>query len=460
MSKSNENVEFDNLDPMGEFSRRSASEVYAEKRRKRHRMQKIVLGVVASVLTVVVIIVSAVALYINVLQGRLGQHGDITNELKGQLTERKAPQDPFYVLLLGTDGRPGETNYRSDTILLARLDPKDKKITIISIPRDIPVKIPGHGRQKINAAHAFGGPRLAVQTISKFCGVPITHYVEVSFDGFKEVVDALGGIEVDVPKKVDDPNVHQEVIEPGRQVLNGNKALVFCRSRDYRDGDFTRMRNQRLFLTALADKVLNKSDAVEMVKTVDSLSKMVLTDMSVTEIVGLIHDFSGMNPKDIMTGVVPSDAMMAKGVSYVVPFLEEWKEMMKRVDQGLPPQADKSEVIAKAEEANQRHLTRQIEKDPANGKYQVTIKNGARLKGAASAASDLVKRAGYSVNKVGDIDNMVYDKTLVIYRSKEKEKVAKDICELLGVGEPVKDTGKYKFNGDILVIVGTDWARS
>ncbi|CDD78428.1 cell envelope-related function transcriptional attenuator common domain protein [Cryptobacterium sp. CAG:338] len=88
--------------------------------------------------------------------------------------------------------------------ILARVDPKEKEVTLISIPRDTQVDIPGHGTQKINAAYAFGGASLAVDTVSELAGVPISHYAEIDFDGFKAVVDALGGIEVDVPMEIND----------------------------------------------------------------------------------------------------------------------------------------------------------------------------------------------------------------------------------------------------------------
>lgn len=461
MGKKNQEPQQLHIDPMREYSRRYASEVYSEKRKERHRYKRIILSIIAALVTIIVLFGSATLIYFNILQNRLSSHGDVERALRGQLTERKAPQDPFYILLLGTDGRPGEANYRSDTILLARLDPHEKKVTLISIPRDIPVNIPGHGRQKINAAHAFGGPRLAVQTISEFCGVPITHYVEVTFDGFKEVVDALGGVEVDVPKRIKDRDAGHEVLEPGVQVLNGDQALMFCRSRKFKDGDYSRMRHQRIFLTALADKVLNHSSTVDMLPAIDSLSKMVLTDMSVTEIMGIINDFEGMDTDQIMTGVVPSEAMMSHGTAYVIPFVEEWKEMMARVDRGEAPELDSQDLAAMAEAANRRHLERtDIKKDPDNKEVTVTVKNGARLSGAATTASELMKRAGFDVIKVGDIDDMVYDKTMVIYRKGGKSEAAEKICKILGVGEPVKDDGKFKFNGDILIVVGTDWARS
>ena len=137
------------------------------------------------------------------------------------------------------------------SMILARVDPKEKEVTLISIPRDTQVDIPGHGTQKINAAYAFGGASLAVDTVSELAGVPISHYAEIDFDGFKAVVDALGGIEVDVPMEINDDMAGGHV-DAGLQTLNGEQALILCRSRhnydDIGNGDAIRAANQRLVL--------------------------------------------------------------------------------------------------------------------------------------------------------------------------------------------------------------------
>ncbi len=446
-------------DPAQEFSRLYAEENYPLKRKRKTRKRRLIKGVLLSLLSIFVVIAGALAIYVNVLQNRLGSNGNLAQSIAGLLTERKAPSDPFYVLLLGTDGRPGESKYRSDTIILARINPADKQITLVSIPRDIPVEIPGHGRQKINAAHAFGGPSQAIKSVSEFCGVPITHYIEVSFEGFQSLVDALGGVEVNVPVKINDKDAGTAIIEPGLQVLNGDQALTFCRSRKFKDGDFSRMRHQRLFIEALAKKVLNDSNLVDMAKTLDSLSKMVITDMSVSEILDLMQQFSGFDPANIYTGVVPSDPRMIGGVAYVVPNLVEWTEMMRRVDAGLSPSESEAEKAQDAKEANARQEKKSIAAEASNKQITVAIKNGSRLTGAGTTASNILKRANFTVSGVGDIDDRLYDESVILYRNNKGKEAADKIAAGLGFGTVKKDTGETRFNGDLCLIVGTDWAR-
>ena len=140
------------------------------------------------------------------------------------------------MLLMGTDksedrdasGEFGDA-YRSDSMMLARIDPQQKKVTLVSIERDTLVDIDGYGINKINAAYALGGPSLAVKTVSEFAGVPISHYAEINFDGFKAVVDALGGVDVNVSIDIDDPEAGGS-LSAGEQAINGDQALILCRS--------------------------------------------------------------------------------------------------------------------------------------------------------------------------------------------------------------------------------------
>ena len=115
-----------------------------------------------------------------------------------------------------------------------------------------------------------------VDTISKFAGVPISHYVEIDFDGFKAAVDALGGIDVDVPVTIDDDDAGGYV-EAGQQTLNGDQALILCRSRhtydEYGSGDYYRMANQRMVMGAIAKKIL-ASDVVTMANTINAMARL------------------------------------------------------------------------------------------------------------------------------------------------------------------------------------------
>lgn len=169
-------------------------------------------------------------------------------------------------LLVGSDGRGGLSPEqeqelatggevgpeRTDTIMLVHVS-ESGKTTLVSLPRDSYVSIPGQGKDKLNAAFALGGPALLVQTVEIATGVRVDHYAQIGFGGFASVVDTLGGIDVCVPKPIDDPLAGID-LQAGCQRLNGPQALGFVRSRATALADLDRMNNQRIFMAALLKK--------------------------------------------------------------------------------------------------------------------------------------------------------------------------------------------------------------
>lgn len=313
---------------------------YAERARQRRRGKIVRRSLLGVFLGVLVVGVAAAGLWFSSIVHRLNNGEVITNDLLMTLVDSDVTRDPFYMLLLGTDGRPGEDTYRADTIILARIDPNNKHVTLISIPRDTKVEYNG-STMKINGVHTYGGPDDMVRAVNELCGVEISHYAEISFNGLVALTDAVGGVEVDVPDRIDDPKAADFVIEPGLQTLNGEQALAFCRSRAYADGDYTRMRHQRIFIAALANTLLNKVDAGNIVPIIDSVSDMVVTDLSIQDIVSLANAMRGMNTDEIWTANIPSYAgasTMINGQSYVFVYEDELEEMMERVDAGENPE--------------------------------------------------------------------------------------------------------------------------
>ncbi|WP_346674492.1 LCP family protein [Enorma phocaeensis] len=317
---------------------------YAERSRQRRRGRIIRRTVLGVLLAFLVTAGTATAMWFNSIVARLSDAGIITPELQAVLVDSDVAREPFYMLLLGTDGRPGETSYRADTIILARIDPTQQQVTLISIPRDTCITYKGE-TMKINAAHTEEGAAGMVEAVNELCGIEISHYAEISFDGLVQLVDALGGVEVNVPDEIDDPKAADFTIEPGLQTLNGEQALAFCRSRAFADGDYTRMRHQRIFVAALANTILNKTDATQLPGIIDAMADMVATDLSLPDILSLANAMRGMDTDSMWTANIPSHAggdTYINGVSYVFVHEEELEEMMARVDAGEDPEGPQS----------------------------------------------------------------------------------------------------------------------
>ncbi|MBO7675869.1 MAG: LCP family protein [Atopobiaceae bacterium] len=318
----------------------------AEKNRQRKMGLRIGLLVV---LVVVLSIAAAAGIYVSNINARLS--ANVTDDLRDQLVQ-STPGNPFYLLLLGVDkdqGRIEDTEnygtdehaYRSDSIMLCRIDPKKVKVTMVSIHRDTLIDMGNHGEQKINAAYAFGGAAYATKVVSEFAGVPISHYAEVDLDRFITIVDQVGGVTVNLPVPVYDPEYTGLDLPAGEQTLDGREAALLCRCRhgydEYGDGDRFRAANQRMVFSEVIKKVL-RSDPATIASTVSTMADSVTTDMSVETILDLALQMQSLDVEtDIATGMEPTDGALIDGTWYEICMVDEWQKMMTRVDKGLPP---------------------------------------------------------------------------------------------------------------------------
>ena len=142
--------------------------------------------------------------------------------------DEEIPDDGYVdILLLGIDARKGETMARSDTIMLARIDKKEKKVAVVSIPRDTKIPVPGSAIPKINHACAIGGPELSSQVVGKLMGIKVDYYILTNFDGFKDIINTLGGVTIDVDSRKYKPSEGID-LRPGLQRLNGKQAPPTC----------------------------------------------------------------------------------------------------------------------------------------------------------------------------------------------------------------------------------------
>lgn len=325
--------------------------VRVRKKRKKHGKAKKVLLIVLAVIVVLCVAVgAAAALYMNSISDSMKMDSEQQSELDTVLSESTA-QEPYYVLLLGSDARENDTASRSDTIILARIDANVGKATLVSIPRDTKVEIEGHGTQKINAAYAFGGPAGAVEAVEKMSGVEISHYAEIHFDELEKAVDQLGGIWVDIPVSNDQTGASNSGVElnAGMQRLNGEQALAFARERyGYSEGDFQRAENQRIIVQAIADTILSLPPT-ELPGAVQSLANCISTDYSLDELVNLAQTFQSAEHYYFYSAMVPSTTKTIDGVSYTITLEDEWADMMQMVDTGQDP--SKANVLTKNTQA-------------------------------------------------------------------------------------------------------------
>lgn len=212
------------------------------------------------------------------------------------------------VLLMGIDRRPGEKSARADALLLLRLDPNTGNVALLSLPRDLLVRVPGVGNTRINAGYLYGGIALQKQTVSEFLGVRIDYGVAVNFGGFEGLIDALGGVTINVPRRLVDnayPTANygtiKVVFEPGVQTMTGARALIYARTR-HPDSDFGRMRRQQQVISAIGNRLQNLGTSGTLARAgsiASALSDFVVADMSVAAATNVLWDAwrFGQNPQ-------------------------------------------------------------------------------------------------------------------------------------------------------------------
>lgn len=311
---------------------------YSKKKRGFSRGKKIAVGVVCVLLVALVGVGVASAWFLGNVDKTL--QGNLTDEQRSAVAEVTQPNanfdKPFYMLLIGSDARADDPSggQRSDTNILVYVDPVENIVSMVSIPRDTMIEINGN-MEKFNAAYSYRGAASTIMEANELCGVKISHYAEVNFEKLVQLIDAVGGVEVDVPELIDDPDAGDVVIEEGLQTLDGEAALTFARSRAYADGDFTRTSNQRLLVEALINKVL-QTPVNELPGVIQSAAECVTTDLTATEIIDLAMRFQD-GGLTMYSAMVPSTTAMVGGVSYVLTYQPLLDEMMDLIEAGKDP---------------------------------------------------------------------------------------------------------------------------
>ncbi|MCD0451182.1 LCP family protein [Actinocorallia sp. API 0066] len=277
---------------------------------------------------VVLTSLTAYGFYYKFLAGNIEQLKDT-----GNLKDEKRPEklnSSVNILVLGSDTRGGKNGKygssvegeRSDTAILLHLSAGGEKAVAVSFPRDSWVPIPeckdkdggtvGARTDKINSAFAYAGPYCTWATIESLTQIRVDHFVKVDFTGFRDIVNAIGGVEICSPKAFTDPKAQLVIPKAGRQVINGKQALGWVRTR-YQLGDGTdlgRIKRQQQFMSSIVQKVTKGgilTDPIKLPKFINAATKSLKTDegFNSTEILDLANKVKGINPKSIRFVTVP-----------------------------------------------------------------------------------------------------------------------------------------------------------
>jgi LCP family protein required for cell wall assembly len=381
------------------------------------------------------------------------------------ITPQPDQQKPFNALLVGSDSRKGLTKKqqlklganavpgrRADTIILAHVDPATNHVTMVQFPRDLYVHIHGRGRDKINSAIAPGGSSNLTATIKDLTGLPINHYVQVNLDGFRELVNAIGGVDICVQQKIPfDTHTGLQVTKPGTIHFSGDEALRFVRAREiFANGDFTRIQNQQRFLQAAVAKATQKSTLFNPAKVAaiyNAVGHNLRTDdvTSLRDATRLAERFRSFDPRFYEAYTVPNlgpkqITLKSGAISDIV---------------AADPAAMRVMFTAIAQNKSPAAADGAPNVDPTTinvGVYNGTFEGGAAHKAASQLTSATSTTTG-SINlvQVGNASSFNHKQTTIRYRRSAKKK-----AELIAAAIPGAKlvAGKTHHGVDVAVIVG------
>lgn len=301
-----------------------------EARRRRIRWTRVFF----LLLTLLLIITSLASVVIYAYNNMFHAATAVTASVGG----REAPANHINILLLGLDDADAEDPSgprRSDAMLVASINKDTGSVSLISIPRDTKVTIPGYkSYDKITHAYFYGGADLAKRTVEDLLRIPINYYVVVDWQAFIKVIDILGGVDLYVENDMDyeDPYANLYIhLTKGYQHLDGKASGEYVRFRHDELGDIGRVQRQQRFLKAMTDQALQIETILKMPSIINTVNKYVTTDMQFYTLLKLANSLKNFKKGDLQAEMVPGDFATIDGVSYWVYDKEQTKQVVDKL---------------------------------------------------------------------------------------------------------------------------------
>lgn len=390
--------------------------------------------------------------------------GSSDKELKGERDGR------INILVLGVGGEGHDGANLTDTIILVSVNPKTKQVGLLGIPRDLLAPIPGYGYRRINNAYAFAeevrrgtGGALAKKVVSNVFGLDVNYFITIDFNGFKQMIDDLGGVTVEVEKSFTDhyyptEDFKTQIIsfKAGRQSMDGVSALAYARSRHGNNGegsDFARSKRQQNLIMAVRDKSLSLgviANPAKLLRVYQTFSNHISTDFESWEVLRLANMLKDIRQEKVARKTLesapygPLVPAMIEGAFVLLPESGSWDEI-RSIAQNIFSSANQPEQKKK--------------------KITIELQNGTVVPGYAAGIAEILRREGYQVTKIENAKLRDYEKT-VIYENGGQKEYQEDLVNLRGLlganvslsplREAQEDAGaKEQKNADFLIILGT-----
>lgn len=414
----------------GEEYRSKKKKAYYEKQRKRRLM------IMSGILTAIIAAIVFTVIYFYNFFGKFSADGVSVapNEVKAK--------EPVNILVLGLDigdvnQKDNESIKRTDTIMVLHYEPKNNAASLISVPRDMLIKV-NNKNNKINAAYAIGGEKLIQSEIEKLIEADINYIVKIDYEGFRALVDAVGGVEMYIERNMyyddDAQDLHIRFNKGETVLLDGKKAEEFFRWRKNNDGtgfangDLDRIENQHKFINKLIEKCTSPAIITNIKGILDVLPAYVKTNMSPSKIISYGLGLKDLDKSNVTTATLQGDLKTIGGASYVV-----YNRNLNIETLGLLSGSEASNGTIKKKN------------------LRINILNGTRITGLASRMSENLKTKGYSAIDTGNTQ----ERSKTIIKTNDKE-IGKLIVEDLGTGT-IQDLDDNPQGYDAVILIGSDY---
>lgn len=378
----------------------------------------------------------------------------------GDIAAKKVDiKKPVNILVLGVDaGNPKDktssNRRRSDTMMVVRYDPTTDKVYMLSLPRDTRVNIDGR-IEKLNAAHAFGGVPLAISTIESMLNININYYLKIDYAGFKKCIDAVGGVDMVIPRDMDyDSHEISIHFKKGEKVhLDGEKAEQFVRWRKnnhgggYAMGDIGRVGTQQEFIIKVLEKLKTPEGILRIPDLLNTISKYASTNMDYGTMLRYSAKITKVNSENIEKRILEGEPKYINGVSYYI-----WNEE-KNADYLAVFRGDYSDnsYVDSSDSGNQSDTNKQSE-DVNKNSINVTVLNSTGHNGLAAEYKTKLHSLGYNVIGTGNYSKKLLTTTINDYSSNN---YGNAVYNDLNIGV-VKQRSSNEVKSDVVIILGTD----
>lgn len=386
--------------------------------------------------------------------------GEASDETSAEVIPNSPITRPVNILVMGIDevpdtepGSPESFLGRSDTMLLLRLEPKDKAVAVLSIPRDTQIEIPSYGLTKINHANWMGGPSLARDVVQhNLNGMEVDRYLRVNTGAFRAMVDAVGGVRVFVPKPMQYTDETQGLeidLEEGWQTLDGDEAEQFARFRNDEYGDIGRVQRQQVLLKALRQRITNPTIVARVPQLLEIFQDYVDTNLSSEEMVALVRFGLQLDSADLEMVMLPGRASELGEFDASYWLMDEAKR-----DQLLE---DYFEVgpIAKARPWEDYERWDDVAQARSPYEVRIAVQNASDRGDQAQHMADYLRELGFTYVYVTSDWPDINRETEIIVQQGDREAAAL-IQRRLDIGE-LESASTGDLESEITVRVGSDW---